>query len=194
MKLLLIILSGVLLVSNEKNIDKAQLEAITKTKVVKQGIVPVIAKKNTSTKKINTKKSKINNKNVKKTQKKKKYKVKKKKTTKKKVYRQKFNIKYNKSEIKAYTHELVRQYGWSEYEYQCLVKLWNRESSWNPNSVNRKSGACGLGQAYPCSKATKGTDYRINWRTQVRWGLNYIKNRYGTPREAWSHSQRKGWY
>lgn len=28
----------------------------------------------------------------------------------------------------------------------------------------------------------------------VRWGLNYNKKRYGTPREAWEHSQKKGWY
>lgn len=198
MKILMILLSGVILVNNH-SIDKTQFETITGTKVVKQGIVPVVAKKATSKEKNTKKVGKLPSKSKKKVVKKKKTtkkakKVVKKKTTKKKVYRQKFNIKYNKSEIKAYTHELVRQYGWSEYEYQCLVKLWNRESSWNPNSVNRKSGACGLGQAYPCSKATKGTDYRTNWKTQVRWGLNYIKKRYGSPSEAWKHSQDIGWY
>lgn len=194
MKILLIILSGVLLVNNEPN--KARFEAITGTKVVKQGIVPIIDKKATTKAKTTKKatKKKTVKKSKKKVVKKAKKKVVKKKTTKKKVYRQKFNIKYNKSEIKAYAYELVRQYGWSDYEYQCLVKLWNRESSWSPNAVNKKSGACGLGQAYPCSKATKGTDYRTNWKTQVRWGLNYIKKRYGSPSEAWQHSQDIGWY
>lgn len=179
MKLLMILLSGVILVNNH-SIDKTQFETITGTKVVKQGIVPVVAKKTTSAKK----------KVVKKTKKKV---VKKKKTT-KKTYKQTTRIKYNVSEIQSYTYSLVKSYGWSEYDWECLVKLWNRESSWNPNAVNKKSGACGLGQAYPCSKATKGTDYRTNWKTQVRWGLNYIKKRYGSPSEAWSHSQRIGWY
>lgn len=104
------------------------------------------------------------------------------------------NVSYNKSELQQYAHDLVISYGWSEYDYQCLVKLWNRESGWNPNAVNKKSGACGIPQANPCSKASKGTDYRTNAKTQIRWGLNYIKNRYGSPGEAWSHSQRVGWY
>lgn len=192
MKILMILLSGVILVNNH-SIDKTQLEAITGTKAVKQGIVPVVAKKNISTKKISAKKNKINKKNVKKSQKTKKYKAKKKKTT-KKTYKQTTRIKYNVNEIQSYAYSLVKSYGWSDYDFECLVKLWNRESSWNPNAVNKKSGACGLGQAYPCSKATKGTDYRTNWRTQVRWGLNYIKKKYGTPSEAWKHSQDIGWY
>jgi hypothetical protein len=197
MKILMILLSGVILVNNH-SIDKTQLEAITGTKVVKQGIVPVVAKKETSkakkvVKKISQKKKKVKS-AKKKVVKKAKKKVVKKKTIKKKVYKQTTKVAYNKSEVQNYAYSLVKSYGWSDYDWECLVKLWNRESSWNPNAVNKKSGACGLGQAYPCSKATKGTDYRTNWKTQVRWGLNYIKKRYGTPSEAWKHSQDIGWY
>ena len=210
MKLLLIILSGVLLVSNEKNIDKTQLEAITKTKVVEQyKIIPKeiielkkaeniqkqdVAKKattNKKTKKVVKKKKKT----TKKTQKNVKKKAVKKKTTKKKTYKQTTRIRYNVGEIQAYAHQLVREYGWSEEDYQSLVLLWYRESSWNPNAVNKKSGACGIPQSLPCSKmASEGTDYRTNYKTQVRWGLKYIANRYGNPRGAWQHSQRTGWY
>ena len=191
MKILMIILSGVILVNNH-DMDKTQFEAITGTKVVAQGKVPVVAKKTTS--KAKTTKKKTTKKATKKKVTKKAKKVVKKKT-KKKVYRQTTNIRYSKGEIQAYAHELVRQYGWSEEDYNALVLLWYRESGWNPNAVNKKSGACGVPQSLPCSKMAKfGRDYRTNWKVQVNWGLDYIKNRYGTPSNAWKHSQRKGWY
>lgn len=46
------------------------------------------------------------------------------------------------SEYQAYAKDLcLNTYGWSENDFQCLVKLWNRESGWNPNAHNRSSGA-----------------------------------------------------
>lgn len=135
-----------------------------------------VSAKNATTivKKISAKKTKIKRKIAKKVQKRK---------------------KYNKNAIKSYAHNLVLKYGWSEYDYECLVKLWNRESSWNPYAVNKKSGACGIAQSLPCNKMRSfGKDYKTNYKTQIKWGLNYIKNRYGTPANAWNHSQRKGWY
>jgi len=100
------------------------------------------------------------------------------------------------AEYQSYAHNLViNTYGWSEYDYECLVKLWYRESGWNPNSHNKSSGAHGIPQALPASKmASEGSDYYTNGYTQIRWGLKYIKGRYGTPAAAWSHSQQKGWY
>ena len=205
MNILMVMLSGVALVNNQ-NINKNEFEAITGTKVVEQyKIIPkeliqlkmaenqlVAKKKKTKNaqkkKKIVQKKKKIIKKSTKKVQKKKV--VKKKKKT-YKTYR----IAYNKSEVQAYAHDLVLSYGWSEYDFECLVKLWNRESSWNLNAVNKRSGACGIPQSLPCSKMkSAGADYRTNYKTQIRWGLNYIKARYGSPANAWGHSQRKGWY
>lgn len=191
MKILMIILSGVILVNNH-SIDKTQLETITGTKVVIQGKVPMAApKKATQAKKsakITSKKKVIKRKNVKKSQKAKKYvKKTKKKTTKR--------VRYNVGEIQSYAHQLVIEYRWTEEDYQALVHLWYRESGWNPNAINKKSGACGIPQSLPCRKmASEGKDYRTNYRTQVRWGLKYIKARYGSPRGAWEHSQRTGWY
>lgn len=102
---------------------------------------------------------------------------------------------YNKNTIKSYAHNIVLKYGWTEYDYECLVKLWNRESSWNPYAVNKRTGACGIPQSLPCKKMRSfGKNYKTNYKTQIKWGLNYIKNRYGTPANAWNHSQRKGWY
>ena len=100
------------------------------------------------------------------------------------------------SEYQQYAHDLIiNTYGWSEYDFQCLVNLWERESGWNPNCHNNSSGAHGIPQALPASKmASEGSDYYTNGYTQIRWGLKYIKERYGSPANAWSHFQSKNWY
>jgi hypothetical protein len=36
--------------------------------------------------------------------------------------------------------------------------------------------------------------FQNNASTQIRWGLRYIRARYGSPRRAWNHSQATGWY
>ena len=101
-----------------------------------------------------------------------------------------------KAEYQAYAKNLcINTYGWTENDFNCLVKLWERESNWNPNAHNKSSGAHGIQQSLPASKmASEGDDYYTNGKTQIRWGLKYIKNRYGTPANAWAHSQQKGWY
>lgn len=103
---------------------------------------------------------------------------------------------YSLSDLQAYAYDLViNQYGWSEYDFQCLVNLWNRESGWNPNAHNSYSGAHGIPQSLPASKmASEGADYYTNGETQIRWGLKYILGRYGSPSAAWAHSQSTGWY
>lgn len=99
------------------------------------------------------------------------------------------------AEAQAYARERCAAYGWSEGDYYCLVALWNKESHWNMYAQNRNSGAYGIPQALPGSKmASAGSDYLTNYQTQVNWGLNYIKGRYGNPTVALNHSQRTGWY
>ena len=199
MKILMIMLSGVMLV-NSQDMSKERLEVITGTQVIVQGRVPVVAKNKTSNIKIakSIKKAKKKAKKVvkKTSQKKKKVKSAKKKVIKKaKKKSVRMNVKYNKNDVFNYAYSLVKSYGWSDYDWECLVKLWNRESGWNPNAVNKRSGSCGIPQSLPCSKmAVEGTDYRTNYRTQIRWGLKYIAGRYGSPSGAWSHSQWRGWY
>lgn len=99
------------------------------------------------------------------------------------------------AEYQAYAEKRCFDYGWNDADFQALVKLWNKESRWNPYASNSSSGAYGIPQALPASKmATYGTDYRTNYKTQIEWGLSYIKSRYGTPSAAWNHSCTKGWY
>lgn len=78
---------------------------------------------------------------------------------------------------------------WPSSEWPSLRKLWERESGWNPNSINHSSGACGIPQALPCSKIK---DHSV--RGQIAWGLGYIQGRYGNPSAAWAHSQNFNWY
>jgi hypothetical protein len=90
---------------------------------------------------------------------------------------------------------LLPSFGFGLDQMDCLVKLWNKESHWRVEAYNASSGALGIPQAVPGSKmAAYGADYKTNPATQIKWGLNYIKNRYSTPCKAWSHSQATGWY
>jgi len=96
---------------------------------------------------------------------------------------------------KAIARELLPKYGFSDDQFGCLVSLWDRESHWNVYAKNPRSGAYGIPQALPGSKmASAGKDWRTNPETQIKWGLGYIKGRYGTPCKAWSHFKSKGWY
>lgn len=109
------------------------------------------------------------------------------KTTKKVVSR------YSKSECMSYAHKQVIKMGWLESDYNNLVNLWNRESGWNYNSTNKS--CYGIPQSCPGKKmASEGTDWKTNCKTQINWGLKYIKYRYGTPSKAWDHFQNKHWY
>ena len=83
--------------------------------------------------------------------------------------------------------------GYDANEMDALIKLWNRESGWNANARNKKSGACGIPQALPCNEIAKQQGSN-DWKAQIRWGINYIKNRYGSPSNAWKHFLKKGWY
>ena len=127
----------------------------------------------------------------------KKKKATKKKTTKKKsTKKKKSKQKHSKSECMNFAYnEVINRYHWTENDWNALVKLWNRESGWNASAVNKRSGACGIPQALPCSKMkSRGSDYKTNCYTQINWGLGYIASRYGNPSKAWQHSQKKGWY
>ena len=80
-------------------------------------------------------------------------------------------------------------------QFPCLDRLWTRESNWRHTATNQASGAYGIPQALPGSKmASAGPDWRSNPMTQVRWGVSYIKRRYGSPCAAWAHSEAVGWY
>jgi hypothetical protein len=94
----------------------------------------------------------------------------------------------------AYAAGLVAARGWGAGEFSCLVSLWNRESGWNTHAYN-PSGAYGIPQSLPGDKmASAGADWRTSSATQIDWGLGYIRARYGSPCQAWSHETAYSWY
>jgi hypothetical protein len=85
--------------------------------------------------------------------------------------------------------------GWTCGQWRCLKVLWIRESAWRVYATNPTSGAYGIPQSLPATKmAAAGGDWRTSARTQIRWGLAYIDDRYGTPCRAWAHWRSVHWY
>lgn len=101
----------------------------------------------------------------------------------------------DRAAAKAYAASVLPEYGWDSDQYRCLDLLWTRESGWRANAYNPSSGAYGIPQSLPGSKmASAGADWRTNAATQIDWGLSYISSRYGSPCEAWAHSEAYNWY
>ncbi|WP_018142888.1 aggregation-promoting factor C-terminal-like domain-containing protein [Alloscardovia criceti] len=99
------------------------------------------------------------------------------------------------AQAKAYAQAAAAQYGWTGDNWSALEWLWNRESGWRWNAENASSGAYGIPQSLPGSKmAAYGDNWRDDASIQINWGLNYIRNRYGSPLAAQAHSQQTGWY
>ena len=90
------------------------------------------------------------------------------------------------AQAQAYAAGAAAQRGWTGNDWDCLVKLWNRESSWLWYAENASSGAYGIPQSLPADKmAAFGANYRDDAAVQIDWGLWYIAQRYGSPSVAW---------
>ncbi|MFF4044310.1 MULTISPECIES: aggregation-promoting factor C-terminal-like domain-containing protein [unclassified Streptomyces] len=97
---------------------------------------------------------------------------------------------YSVAQIQAMARQMV-----ASGQFQCFSNIVDHESSWNYRAVNASSGAYGLFQALPGSKMSSvGSDWQTNPATQIKWGLNYMNSRYGSPCEAWSFWQANHWY
>ncbi|MFJ4869209.1 transglycosylase SLT domain-containing protein [Streptomyces sp. NPDC088757] len=97
---------------------------------------------------------------------------------------------YTVAEVKAIARQIV-----PASQFQCFSNIVDHESSWNYRATNASSGAYGLVQALPGTKmASAGADWQTNPATQIKWGLNYMDDRYGSPCGAWSFWQANRWY
>lgn len=94
------------------------------------------------------------------------------------------------AENKAYAQSIL-----SAADFTCTNELANRESGWSTTATNPSSGAYGVAQSLPGSKmASAGADWQTNGKTQVRWMISYMNERYGSPCNALAHSHAVGWY
>lgn len=73
--------------------------------------------------------------------------------------------------------------GIPESDWGYADYIIGKESGWNPNAVNKSSGACGLAQAYPCSKVPGNP---LNPVDSLRWVNGYVK-RYGGWAGTYEH-------
>ncbi len=90
---------------------------------------------------------------------------------------------------------MLADFGWDAGQFSCLDRIWTQESGWRVDAANPSSGAYGIPQALPGTKmASAGGDWRTNPATQIRWGLGYIQDRYGSPCGAWDFKKGAGWY
>ncbi|WP_181798963.1 lytic transglycosylase domain-containing protein, partial [Streptomyces sp. WELS2] len=95
------------------------------------------------------------------------------------------------SSAQAIAHQMIPDAA----QFNAFSKIVSHESGWNPHATNSSSGAYGLVQALPASKmASAGGDWKTNPATQIKWGLNYMNSRYGSPVQAWNFWQANGWY
>jgi hypothetical protein len=100
------------------------------------------------------------------------------------------------SENKAIGKQLAASYGWdSGAEWDALVWVWDHESNWNNKAKNPSSGAYGIPQALPASKmGATANPPTSSASAQIKWGLSYIKSRYGSPSKAKAFWLAHHWY
>ncbi|WP_333741212.1 transglycosylase SLT domain-containing protein [Streptomyces sp. IBSBF 2806] len=95
------------------------------------------------------------------------------------------------SQAQAIAHKMIP----NAAQYNAFSNIVKHESGWNVSATNASSGAYGLVQALPGSKmASAGSDWKSNAKTQIKWGLDYMNSRYGSPVAAWNFWQANGWY
>ncbi len=96
---------------------------------------------------------------------------------------------WTKQDSKAYAQDRLSV--WRNKQWNCLDKLWTKESHWDSKAYNpvkvmgRNAG--GIPQILGMSPDSKPTD-------QIDRGLDYIVYRYGTPCKALHFHERNWWY
>lgn len=106
------------------------------------------------------------------------------------------------NDYQTYAGQKLKERGMSDpSELACLVKMWEKESNWNPQAANPTSTARGIPQMmmnihYGADWETNaaGREYLDNPNKQIDRGLEYVQGRYGTPCKAWNTWQTQQWY
>ena len=84
--------------------------------------------------------------------------------------------------IKEYAAVLVDD----KYQMSCLSKLYGKESAWNWKANSGSHWGIPQGRSEYLRDATA--------EEQIRWGLKYIDNRYGSPCAAWDFFQKNNYH
>jgi hypothetical protein len=71
-------------------------------------------------------------------------------------------------------------------QFNCLLKLYSKESAWNPRARN--------GSHYGIPQGNSTWLRNQNGLVQVDWGISYIQHRYGSACVAYKHWSKYGWH
>lgn len=82
---------------------------------------------------------------------------------------------------------LARERGWTKQEFDCVERLWTKESNWRWQADNPKSSAYGIPQIL-------GLPESLTPRQQIIRGYEYIEHRYGSACRAMDFWLRNFWY
>lgn len=85
----------------------------------------------------------------------------------------------------------MRAAGIPEAHWGYVDSIVSRESGWNPNAVNKSSGACGLGQQLPCGKWAGAWNDPV---AALKAMTGYVNARYGGWAGAVSFWNANHWY
>jgi soluble lytic murein transglycosylase-like protein len=81
--------------------------------------------------------------------------------------------------------------GIPQSDWAYVDSIVQRESGWNPNAVNKSSGACGLGQQLPCGKWAGAWNDPV---AALKAQHGYVKERYGSYAGAVAFWNANHWY
>jgi len=76
---------------------------------------------------------------------------------------------------------------WGTSERKCIRLLFDKESKFDHLAKNQQ-GSSAFGIAQMLKETSKDP------AVQILNAYRYIEHRYGTPCQAWKHSQRRNWY
>jgi hypothetical protein len=74
-------------------------------------------------------------------------------------------------------------------QHICLLRLYGKESAWNPKAVNGSHNGIPQGKSKYLA--------RVDGYKQIQWGLSYIHNHRiykGDTCKAWQHWKDRGWH
>jgi hypothetical protein len=72
------------------------------------------------------------------------------------------------------------------HEYKCALELYTRESNWRPNAKNGSHYGIPQGRSIYLKTASP--------IEQVKWGIKYNNNRYGSSCAALNHFKKFNWH
>lgn len=100
---------------------------------------------------------------------------------------------YRSQYIKVYAFERVLM-TWGDDQWIYFNDLVKRESNWNSEAKNPASSAYGFGQLLDSTWKSVGCEKTSDPYIQIDCTIKYVKDRYGTPKQAIIFHNKANWY